>query len=47
MYTLTEYSTHNTLRHNTKFPSDKKSSTKNAMFFLSQAPTYHKFTFNL
>ena len=29
-----------------KFPSDKISGTKNA-FFLSRAPTHHRFTFNL
>ena len=29
-----------------KFPSDKISVTKNALFFLSQAPTHHRFTFN-
>ena len=30
-----------------KFPSDKINGTKNALFFLSRAPTYHSFTFNL
>ena len=30
-----------------KIPSDKISGTKNAEFFLSQAPTHHSFTFNL
>ena len=30
-----------------KFPSDKINSTKNALFFLLQAPTHHSFTFNL
>ena len=30
-----------------KFPSDKIKDTKNALFFLSQAPTRHSFTFNL
>ena len=30
-----------------KFPSDKSNGTKNAFFFLSQAATYHSFTFNL
>ena len=30
-----------------KFPSDKINSTKNALFFLSWAPTHHSFTFNL
>ena len=30
-----------------KFPLDKISGTKNALFFLSRAPTYHSFTFNL
>ena len=29
-----------------KIPSDKISDTKNALFFLSQAPTHHSFTFN-
>ena len=30
-----------------KFPSGKINSTKNALFFLLQARTYHSFTFNL
>ena len=30
-----------------KFPSDKINSAKNAVFYLSQAPTHHSFTFNL
>ena len=30
-----------------KIPSDKKNDTKNALFFLSRAPTHHRFTFNL
>ena len=30
-----------------KFPSDKINGTKNALFFLSRAPTYHSFTFSL
>ena len=30
-----------------KFPSDKINGTKNALFFLLQASTYHSFTFNL
>ena len=30
-----------------KFPSDKINSTKNALFFLSRAPTHHSFTLNL
>ena len=30
-----------------KFPSDKINDTKNALFFLSQAPTHHSFTFDL
>ena len=30
-----------------KFPSDKINVTKNAMFFLSGAPTHHSFTLNL
>ena len=29
-----------------RFPSDKKNGTKNALFFLSRAPTHHSFTFN-
>ena len=29
-----------------KFPSDKINVTKNALFFLSRAPTHHSFTFN-
>ena len=30
-----------------KFSSDKINGTKNALFFLSRAPNYHSFTFNL
>ena len=30
-----------------KFPWDKINGTKNALFFLSRAPTHHSFTFNL
>ena len=30
-----------------KFPSDKINDTKNALFFLSRAPTHDNFTFNL
>ena len=30
-----------------KIPSDKINGTKNALFFLSRAPTHHSFTFNL
>ena len=30
-----------------KFPSDKATVTKNALFFLSRAPTHHSFNFNL
>ena len=30
-----------------RFPSDKINGTKNALFFLSRAPTHHSFTFNL
>ena len=30
-----------------KIPSDKINGTKNALFFLSRAPTHHGFTFNL
>ena len=30
-----------------KFSSDKISGTKNALLFLSRAPTHHSFTFNL
>ena len=29
-----------------KIPSNKINGTKNALFFLSQAPTHHSFTFN-
>ena len=29
-----------------KFPSDRINVTKNALFFLSRAPTHHSFTFN-
>ena len=29
------------------FPSDKIKGTKNALFFLSRAPTHHNFAFNL
>ena len=29
-----------------KFPSEKINGTKNALFFLSRAPTRHSFTFN-
>ena len=29
-----------------KYPSEKISVTKNALFFLSRAPTHHSFTFN-
>ena len=29
-----------------KFQSDKTNGTKNALFFLSRAPTHHSFTFN-
>ena len=29
------------------FPSDKTNGTKNALFFLSRAPTHRSFTFNL
>ena len=28
------------------FPPDKINGTKNALFFLSQAPTHHSFTFS-
>ena len=31
----------------TKFPLDRRNGTKNALFFLSRAPTHHSFTFNL
>ena len=30
-----------------KFPSEKISGTKNALFFLSRAPIHHSFTFDL
>ena len=30
-----------------KLPPDKIRGTKNALFFLSRAPTHHGFTFNL
>ena len=30
-----------------KTPSDKINGTKNALFFLSRAPTLHSFTFDL
>ena len=30
-----------------KFPLDKINGTNNAFFFLSRAPAYHSFTFNL
>ena len=30
-----------------KIPWDKINDTKNTLFFLSRAPTYHSFTFNL
>ena len=30
-----------------KFPSNKINGTKNALFFLSQAPAHHNFTFNV
>ena len=30
-----------------KFPLDKINGTKDALFFLSRAPTHHSFTFNL
>ena len=30
-----------------KIPSDKMNGRKNALFFLSRAPTRHSFTFNL
>ena len=30
-----------------RFPPDKTNGTKNALFFLSSAPTYHSFTFIL
>ena len=50
MYILKVYSIHYTLRSNKnvqKNPSDKINVTKNALFFLSRAPTHHSFTFNL
>ena len=30
-----------------RISSDKINGTKHALFFISQAPTYHSFTFNL
>ena len=30
-----------------KIPSGKINGTKNALFFLSRAPTHHSFTFNM
>ena len=30
-----------------KFPLEKINGTKNALFFLSRAPTHHSFIFNL
>ena len=30
-----------------RYPLDKINSTKNPLFFLSQAPIHHSFTFNL
>ena len=30
-----------------KIPSDKINGAKNALFFLSQVPAHHSFTFNL
>ena len=30
-----------------KFPSDKINGTKNALFFLSRAPSHYSFTFDL
>ena len=51
MYIPKVYSRHNTLRYNAnvkkKVPSDKIDDTKNALFFLSQGPAHHSFTFNL
>ena len=34
-------------KNNKKIPSNKLNVTKNKLFFLSQTPTYHSFTFNL
>ena len=30
-----------------KFPSDKRNGTKNALVFLTRAPTHHSFSFKL
>ena len=42
-----QYTIHWDKTHIKKIPSDKINGTKNALFFLSWAPTYHSFTFNL
>ena len=43
IYVLKVYSVHYTLRQNTNMG---KTLHKNALFFLSRAPTHHSFTFN-
>ena len=50
MYFLKVYLIHYTMSKTQilkKFLSDKINGTKNALFFLSRAPTHHSFTFNL
>ena len=50
MHILEVYSIHCTLRSNTnvkKIPMKKINVTKNALLFLSRAPTHHSFTLNL
>ena len=49
IYIMKVYSIHCILRENTnvkRFPSDKISGTKNALFFLSRTPTHHSFISN-
>ena len=51
MYILSVYIQYTVQRDKTqmlkKGPWDKVNGTKNALFFLSQAPTHHNFTFEL
>ena len=50
MYIMKIYSIHYTLRWNTSkkdYVLEKKIGTKNALLFLSRAPTHHSVTFNL